>query len=732
LKYPELKRSNNNTINNNSNNRPNTSNKELNKKPNKRAKNSNSNKGLNNELNIKKESPKVIMSAFSSIIDDPKLGHLLLDSGASEHYTPYKEWLLNYKPVYNRYIIVANGDKLAIKGIGDIPIVINNKELLITNVNYVPNIKATLISSKELVNKGWEITFKNNLALLTNSNTTIKVIANWDSNAYYLRATIDSPKLEQIVYRVLPINNSLDLIYKRLNHLSKDYIIKTIKNTKGLELTKELVQKELSNCEPCYSGKFTQIIGYNPLESPKEKLSYFDSDIAGPFRVLGLKGERYFITFTCRTTRASWVYSIKYKSDALNNIINFYYLIKNQFNINIKGFHFDNALEFKSTRLVDFSKNKGFIIDYTSPYTPAQNGIAERLNRYILERLIAIYKEKNIPIFLWPYLIQAIIHIKNRTYSYIIKDTPYKAITGEEPNIGYLYTLGSLVYIGIPSPLRSKELLGKLTSKSNKGILIGYISSNNFQVYLPSNNKVISTRDIIVKEDLVYNNDFTIKEDYNNLVEEPTLKEPINGFNNNNEPSKEELESISSKSPTINNPSNNTTIITPINPEQSNPNNTDNSNINNNPSNKSRIEIQIPSTRVEPNSLVNIRDEAIEPTTRQSRRTRGLDVENKGLNYIGLASSAYLASLIEGSTNLELTNSSFRNLNENYYTLYKEENKEINSNLNINSTAFNTTKINNNNISTDKIIIKKPTNYITIKEPKSDIEALSDYLYKDY
>jgi len=85
---------------------------------------------------------------------------LILNSGVSEHYTPYKDILLDYKPINNKSVIIVNGIKLPIKDIGNIPVIINNKTLFIKNINYVPNIKITLISLKELINKGWEILFK--------------------------------------------------------------------------------------------------------------------------------------------------------------------------------------------------------------------------------------------------------------------------------------------------------------------------------------------------------------------------------------------------------------------------------------------------------------------------------------------------------------------------------------------------------------------------------------------
>jgi hypothetical protein len=78
---------------------------------------------------------------------------LILDLRVFEYYILYKDILLDYKLINNKSIIIANGIKLFIKDIGNIPVIINNKTLFIKNVNYIPNIKIILISLKELINK---------------------------------------------------------------------------------------------------------------------------------------------------------------------------------------------------------------------------------------------------------------------------------------------------------------------------------------------------------------------------------------------------------------------------------------------------------------------------------------------------------------------------------------------------------------------------------------------------
>jgi transposase InsO family protein len=85
-------------------------------------------------------------------------------------------------------------------------------------------------------------------------------------------------------------------------------------------------------------------------------------------------------------------------------------------------------------------------MEFTAPYSPQQNGIAERFNRTLLERLIVVITAKNIPKFLWPYIAKLVAYIKNRTYSKTIDKTPYEALLQSKPNISNIRILGSLVY----------------------------------------------------------------------------------------------------------------------------------------------------------------------------------------------------------------------------------------------------------------------------------------------
>ena len=87
----------------------------------------------------------MIISAFKSLAlnsntttsSNTNKYKFVLDSGASEHYTSNKEWLIDYKVVQNRSITIANGSKVAILGIGNMPIIYKDYKILIKDVYYI-------------------------------------------------------------------------------------------------------------------------------------------------------------------------------------------------------------------------------------------------------------------------------------------------------------------------------------------------------------------------------------------------------------------------------------------------------------------------------------------------------------------------------------------------------------------------------------------------------------------
>jgi transposase InsO family protein len=72
-----------------------------------------------------------------------------------------------------------------------------------------------------------------------------------------------------------------------------------------------------------------------------------------------------------------------------------------------KAIQIDGGGEFINDMLKMWCKEKGIDIQMTAHYSPSQNGVAEQMNRTLVELTQAMLVANNLPEFLWEY---AVLH----------------------------------------------------------------------------------------------------------------------------------------------------------------------------------------------------------------------------------------------------------------------------------------------------------------------------------
>lgn len=80
------------------------------------------------------------------------------------------------------------------------------------------------------------------------------------------------------------------------------------------------------------------------------------------------------------------MFFLKHKDEVFKYFKQWKALIEKQTGKKIKRLRTDNGLEFCSGEFNEFCKNEGIVRHRTVKYTPQQNGVAERMNRTLLER----------------------------------------------------------------------------------------------------------------------------------------------------------------------------------------------------------------------------------------------------------------------------------------------------------------------------------------------------------
>jgi transposase InsO family protein len=76
----------------------------------------------------------------------------------------------------------------------------------------------------------------------------------------------------------------------------------------------------------------------------------------------------------------------------------------------------NNGTEFKNLKMDGFFYSKGIIHEFSTPYSPQQNGVAKRKNRTLIEMARAMLDEYKTPLNIWAKAINTTCHAINQMF----------------------------------------------------------------------------------------------------------------------------------------------------------------------------------------------------------------------------------------------------------------------------------------------------------------------------
>jgi hypothetical protein len=105
-----------------------------------------------------------------------------------------------------------------------------------------------------------------------------------------------------------------------------------------------------------------------------------------------------------------------------------------------------------------------------TPYTPQQNGVAERMNGTLMKKSRSMLNGVGLGQELWPEAVGTTCYLVNRSPSSTLDDkNPNEVWSGKKPSLQHLRVFGCDDYVHVP-----KEYRSKLNNKAEKCIFIGY------------------------------------------------------------------------------------------------------------------------------------------------------------------------------------------------------------------------------------------------------------------
>ena len=194
------------------------------------------------------------------------------------------------------------------------------------------------------------------------------------------------------------------------------------------------------------------------------------SDVFGPILVPSLGGAIYYVSFIDDFSRNTSLYFLKKKSEVFSKFKEYKALVENQTGKKIKVLRSDNGGEFCEKEFENFCRECGIARQKTTPYTPQQNGVAERMNRSLMEKARSMLSGAGHGQELWALAVDIACYLKNISpTSALVDKTPYEVWYGQKPYVAHLRVFGCEAFMHVP-----KEKRSKLDNKAEKCIFVGY------------------------------------------------------------------------------------------------------------------------------------------------------------------------------------------------------------------------------------------------------------------
>ena len=179
--------------------------------------------------------------------------------------------------------------------------------------------------------------------------------------------------------------------------------------------------------------------------------------MCGKIGTKSLGGANYFLTFIDDKTHYVWVYVLKTKDEVFKYFLEWKTQAEKSSGYQLKVLRTDNGGEYTSKEFKNYLKSEGVRHELTVPKTPEQNGVAERLNRTLVEAVRSMLIDANLPHKFWAEALSTAVYLKNRSPTKAVKDmTPFEAWKNMKPKVGHLRVFGCDAFAHIPKDERHK------------------------------------------------------------------------------------------------------------------------------------------------------------------------------------------------------------------------------------------------------------------------------------
>ena len=425
----------------------------------------------------------------------------IMDSGATKHMTPHRNAFHTYEAIAPRNVHMGNDSVVKAIGMGSIVVGATwkgrSRKITIKDALHVPMLQANLLSVSKLISSGSKVQFNKEGCIVRAPHGEVIAMAPRQGNLYQMEFTTVYAADVANLAQASTNQAALELWHRRLGHLNVASVHALQNLVSGMNLGPRPSSSLI--CEGCIEGKqHRATFPSNGGTRATKPLEIVHSDVCGPMRTTSMGGARYFVTFIDDFSRKVWVYLLKSKGECFERFKEFKALVETQSQHKIKVLRSDNGGEYLSKAFQGFLKHHGIEKQTSAPYTPQQNGVAERANRTIVEMARSMIHAQHLKLELWAEAVANAVYTRNRCPTKaVVAMTPQEAWSGKKPCIAHMRVFGCIAYAMVPDAKR-----GKLDAKATKCLLLGYCEGTKaYRLMCVETKKIIKCRDVTFMED---------------------------------------------------------------------------------------------------------------------------------------------------------------------------------------------------------------------------------------
>ena len=328
----------------------------------------------------------------------------IIDSGAISHMVGSKALLKALFKSVVRRVVLGDGRSVFLETSGCAVIPCSNvrdrpRSFALKDVLLVPTLDKQLLSCAEMDKKGHEMTFgAGKCQPKAAGEQESIVIGKLRSGLYALSGKLGIHG-ENRAARVPRDSTSDVLCHNRIGHVGKSTVHAMMKHRSVKRIRLDESEDKNSCCEWCLDGKQTLSSPKGRTQKATEAGEIIHSDVCGPMPADSIRHKRYFVNFIYAWSGFKMASLMVRKSEVLQTLKEFEAMFERRFDVSIKNIYSDNGGEYEG--MLNYLSMKGIGVRRSAPYTPEQNGAAERTNRTVREMARYILSQSGLSAPFW-------------------------------------------------------------------------------------------------------------------------------------------------------------------------------------------------------------------------------------------------------------------------------------------------------------------------------------------